>query len=100
MLRHSKSAQARWDERVGGPDVRLTRSVFPDDAVAVGLLDPKRVSVRYARIDVLRSKRGDRLSLVEPHERIELSGERRAGVVTHQLGVGPIERDQNREGNV
>jgi hypothetical protein len=35
MLQQLNSPQERWEERVGAPCAALTRSVFPDDAVAV-----------------------------------------------------------------
>src|SRR3954469_11539114 len=35
MLERTRSAQERWDERVNACPVALTRSLFPDDAVAV-----------------------------------------------------------------
>jgi hypothetical protein len=34
MLERTRSAQERWDERVNACPVALTRSLFPDDAVA------------------------------------------------------------------
>lgn len=48
MLQQLKSARERWDERVGAPRVATTRSVFPDDAVAV-IYKPARSAMTSAK---------------------------------------------------
>src|SRR5260370_9391368 len=41
MLQETKSAQECWTERDGAPRRALTRSVFPDDALAVIYKPPR-----------------------------------------------------------